>query len=94
LLPAAFFYLLVLVLILFVFGSITSALMINFGRRKGMTRIYAYNLILEALLLCILTIVDLRPHTAWRNSTLGAFCNEHLAPPDAIHDQRPNRVRG
>lgn len=43
----------------FIFGAFVSGLLIEFGQRRNITAIYAYSLILEAILLFAVAIIDL-----------------------------------
>ena len=47
------------IIISFVFGAIVSSLLINAGRRQKMVGIYAYSIMLEAVLLALLGIIDI-----------------------------------
>jgi uncharacterized membrane protein YoaK (UPF0700 family) len=44
---------------MFIFGSTVSSLLINAGRRRGIVRIYAYCILLEACLLALLGLADI-----------------------------------
>ena len=53
---AVFFF---TVIIIFILGAAISSLLINSGRRRGIAAIYAYSILLEAILLAVLGIADI-----------------------------------
>lgn len=65
---AGFFYL--AVVLAFILGSAASALLINAGRRRRITAIYAYGVSAEALLLAVLGGIDLWLPDLWRGPVL------------------------
>jgi uncharacterized membrane protein YoaK (UPF0700 family) len=56
------------ILVAFIFGAISSTLMINVGRRRRIHRIYAYSILTEAILLIVLAAIDICSSGAWRIS--------------------------
>ena len=64
---ASFFGFLV---VAFVFGAFGSGLLIEFGRRRGVTAIYAYSITVEAGLLLVVGIFDLLLPTSGQGITL------------------------
>lgn len=54
------------VVIIFVLGAAISSLLINSGRRRGIAAIYAYSILVEAILLALLGIADIWLLAAWR----------------------------
>jgi uncharacterized membrane protein YoaK (UPF0700 family) len=60
---AVFFLAVVMVCIL---GAAMSSILINAGRRRGIAGIYAYSILVEAILLAILAAADIWLLTTWR----------------------------
>ncbi|MBO9195962.1 DUF1275 domain-containing protein [Rhizobium sp. 16-449-1b] len=60
---AVFFF---TVIIIFILGAAISSLLINSGRRRGIAAIYAYSILLEAILLAVLGIADIWFLAMWR----------------------------
>lgn len=58
------------IIALFIFGSSVSTLLINAGSRRAMTGVYAYSILLEALLLTVLGMIDLWVQAVWRTPTV------------------------
>lgn len=58
------------IVVVFILGSSVSTLLINAGRRRGIAGIYAYSILVEAILLGILGIADIWLLTTWQASTL------------------------
>jgi uncharacterized membrane protein YoaK (UPF0700 family) len=58
------------IVLIFVLGSTLSSLLINAGRRQGMNAIYAYSILVEAILLALLGVADLFMVSSWRVSIL------------------------
>ncbi|WP_392713913.1 YoaK family protein [Rhizobium ruizarguesonis] len=54
------------IVLAFVLGAAVSTLIVNEGRRRGMHAIYAYSILVEAMLLAILGCADLWLLAAWR----------------------------
>ncbi|WSH68346.1 YoaK family protein (plasmid) [Rhizobium ruizarguesonis] len=54
------------IVVAFVLGAAVSTLIVNEGRRRGMRAIYAYSILVEAMLLAILGCADLWLLAAWR----------------------------
>jgi uncharacterized membrane protein YoaK (UPF0700 family) len=65
--PSLFFFAIVMV---FILGSTLSSLLINAGRRQGTRGIYAYSILVEAILLALLGGADLWITASWRVSLL------------------------
>ena len=58
------------IIISFIFGATISSLLINAGRRKKIAGIYAYSIMLEAMLLALLGIIDITLSGLWRNAVI------------------------
>jgi uncharacterized membrane protein YoaK (UPF0700 family) len=54
------------VVLVFILGAMLSTVLIHAGRRRGMPRVYAYTIALEALLLAALGVADLWLLDRWR----------------------------
>lgn len=55
---------------IFILGAATSTLLINAGRRRGIAAIYAYSILVEAVLLFLLGVVDISLITTWQAPVL------------------------
>jgi len=47
------------IVVAFIFGAWSSSLMINYGRRRGVRAVYAFSILTEGILLCLLGLADL-----------------------------------